>query len=75
MWSDKKQCKNVRNNVEQQVRCGAFILAEYYQELGDRDATVLAYNIGLAAQQRGDNNPRYVPKYHSQLGYFLAYNG
>lgn len=73
MWNHVPMCQNVRDSVEQQVRCGMFILAAYYKELGSKDDAIHAYNIGLAAFQRGDNNPHYVPKYYAQLSKYQTY--
>lgn len=74
MWDHAKQCKHVKDNIEQQVRCGAFILAAYYKEVKNKDAALTAYNIGLAAQQRGDVNPNYNRKFLTTYGNFLAFN-
>lgn len=74
MWDHAKQCKDVKDNVEQQVRCGAFILAAYYKEVKSKDAALVAYNIGLAAQQRGDNNLNYTRKFNYEYTNFLAFN-
>lgn len=52
---------------DQQIKHGADILHSYHQKLGDVDASLHSYNIGLTNFKRGTNlNPKYVEKFKKE---------
>lgn len=66
---DKKEFRT----IDGQVKHGASILAQYHKKLGNIDATLHAYNVGITNHVRGKgSNPRYVPKIKSELSKFFA---
>lgn len=53
--------------IDGQIKHGAQILRQYYVKLGDKEAALHAYNVGLTNHYRAEanpkkGNPRYVPK-------------
>ena len=59
-------------DIEDQIKHGALILKQYYRRLGDRDAAVQAYNIGLHNFRQGQTNPRYLTKYQRELNWLAS---
>lgn len=54
-------------DIETQIRVGAEILKRYYTKLGDPEAALQAYNVGLSKYRQGQTNPRYISKYQDTL--------
>jgi soluble lytic murein transglycosylase-like protein len=63
VWNIKR--KNLKT-VDAQIATGAAILSQYYSKLGDKDAALNAYNVGITAHRRGVQNTRYVQKFHTE---------
>ncbi len=54
--------------IDGQVKHGASILAQYHQKLGNPDAALHAYNVGITNHNRGKNpNWKYVDKIKNEL--------
>lgn len=50
-------------SIDSQIETGSKILRKYYLQLGDREAALHAYNVGIGNHKKGKGtNPRYVPK-------------
>lgn len=54
-------------SIEQQIAHGAMILSQYYAKLKSKQAALHAYNVGLTAFRRGEDNPNYVDKFKKEL--------
>lgn len=55
------------DTIDSQIKTGAQILRQYYVKLGDREAALHAYNVGLTNHKTGKvTNPRYVPKVNKE---------
>lgn len=53
--------------IDAQIKTGSDILRDYYVKLGDREAALHAYNVGLTNHKKGKgSNPRYVPKINKE---------
>jgi soluble lytic murein transglycosylase-like protein len=50
-------------DIENQIKYGARILTQYYRRLGDKEAALQAYNLGITKFRRGGRNQRYVDKF------------
>jgi hypothetical protein len=50
-------------DVENQIKYGARILTQYYRRLGDKEAALQAYNLGITRFRRGGRNQKYVDKF------------
>lgn len=58
-------------SIDTQIKTGAKILRQYYEKLGDREAALHAYNVGLTNHNTGKRqNPRYVPKVDKELSLY-----
>lgn len=54
--------------IDSQIKTGADILHKYYIRLGNREAALHAYNVGMTNFKTGKvTNPRYVPKVDKDL--------
>jgi hypothetical protein len=56
--------------LENHVKHGIRILHTYHRQLGDKLATVMAYNIGITAYRKGRENLQYVQNYVHALTHF-----
>lgn len=53
--------------VDGQIKVGAHILRTYYEKLGDKNAALHAYNVGLTNHKTHKVvNPRYAPKVNKE---------
>ena len=50
-------------DIEKNIKYGSKILRKYYERLGDKEAAIQAYNVGITAFRRGKTNERYLQKY------------
>lgn len=57
-------------DVENQIKYGSIILADYYKRIGTREGALIAYNAGLTAYRKGRHNMRYIEKYQRVVGNF-----
>jgi soluble lytic murein transglycosylase-like protein len=64
---------NEFKTIDGQVKHGASILSQYYKRLGNPDAALHAYNVGIGNHIRGiGSNPRYVDKVKAELSKFSS---
>lgn len=56
--------------VDGQIKYAAKILNHYYNVLQNKHDALVAYNIGITARMRGDDNPRYLAKYLAEYGHY-----
>ena len=52
-------------SIENQIKYSKIILTRYYEVLGDTQAAVNAYNVGITAHKRGDRNNTYVERFNA----------
>ena len=52
-------------SIENQIKYSKIILTHYYEVLGDTQAAVNAYNVGITAHKRGDRNNTYVMRFNA----------
>jgi soluble lytic murein transglycosylase-like protein len=55
------------NDVENQIKYGAEILAHNYKKLQDKHLALHAYNLGLTSVLRGQRSKTYVVKFEREL--------
>lgn len=65
------------STVEGQIRHGADILGHYYRILGNKEAAIRSYNVGLAAYTRGryqEASRRYINKFNREVSQYQTLN-
>lgn len=60
----------VFTRTENNINAGSIILRKYHNSLNTRDSTIIAYNIGITAYQRGVRNLRYLTKVNTEYNNF-----
>lgn len=62
MQITKSSGKPQTTETWQNIQSGVELLREYHQQLGSREASLMAYNIGIGAFQRGQRAQEYLNK-------------
>lgn len=65
VWNLDKE--KLQGDIDHQVATAAEILKNYYSRLGNKEAALAAYNVGIGSYRNGQINPRYVPKIKAEL--------
>lgn len=65
VWNMDKE--KLQSDIEHQIVTAANILKDYHTRLGNKDAALAAYNVGIGSYRNGQINPRYVPKIKAEL--------
>lgn len=52
--------------IDNQIKHSAAILAHYYDRTKDKDAAIMAYNVGITAVLKGRKNENYLMKYNRE---------
>jgi hypothetical protein len=55
--------KEELNNIENQIKHGADILAHYFDKLKDKESAIIAYNKGITAFKKGKYDQKYLNKF------------
>ena len=59
---------DINGNIDKQIKISSEILNKYYKLLGNKEAAIEAYNIGITNLKHNKNlNPEYVNKWKSEL--------
>lgn len=72
VWNLNKQ--KLQGDIDHQVATAAEILKNYYTKLGNKDAALAAYNVGISSYKNGKVNKRYVPKIKAELSALVKGN-
>jgi soluble lytic murein transglycosylase-like protein len=65
VWESKVKGLDM-SDPENQIKVGSDILLEYYKQLGNKQAAIQAYNVGITAYVNGKRNEVYLNR-HSQV--------
>jgi len=62
----KLDAKRLRTDLEHQIEKSVDILSQYHKGLKDKDATIIAYNVGYGDYRKGKFNQNYINKFNNE---------